>query len=178
MTLEEMEEEYKNHEVPEEIMDKLIDPFIFVMNIDDVLDELHKDESRCSKKLVSNDIKRGVNHLARYFVDVPKDLLEKEHSYLSDEIKFIHDVMGYSSRIACYAEDENYLELAKLFDFMIMNYSETISSKESRLVGLEHARNGIEYIDFRAKDKSEVLRKFMDKELKTYENYKKLEITK
>ena len=176
--LEEMEEEYLEHEVPDEIMSKLVDHFIFLINIDDVIDELHKDEVRCSKRLIVNDVKRGLKRIAGYFADVDSELVEREKKYLDDELEFVYDVMDYSSQIASATDDENYMELARLFDFMIMNYSETISSKESRLVGIERARNGIEFIDFRYRDKSKELREFMDNKLQMYQKHKELEKTK
>lgn len=176
--LDEMEEEYINHEIPDEIMSKLVDHFVFIMNIDESINALHKDEVRCSKRLLVNDVKRGVYKVAGYFADVDSELLDREKRYLEDELDFIYDVMDYSSEISNVTDEDNYLELARLFDFMVINYSEAISSKESRLIGIERARNGIEFVDFRFKDKSKELREFMDNKLQIYQKNKELEKTK
>ena len=172
-----LDEEYLNHEVPKEILPKIVNPYVLLLNIDDVVDELQKNESRYYRRLMKNGLHQRLNGLyEKLFNDsYMDDALELREKYLLDQVGFIDDTILFCSRIVEVIDEKNYLELARLFDFMTMHFASSMQAKETKLDGIDYALKGEGFIDNRFKDTSTELRVFMNKQLNGYEKQKQLE---
>ena len=171
-----LEKEYENHKIPKEISVYLIDQYAFLLNVDDTVDELEKCEGRYCRLLVRNKIRKNINSIVSSFLDYStEDIINMDERYILSIIELIHDVTDYSSRIVEYTDSDNYMEMARLFDFMILHYTNSLCAKEAKREGLKYIARGIDYMDNRVDDTSGALRIFMSNKLKKLEEIKQLE---
>ena len=170
--MDKIEIEFEEYSVPDEIISKIQDQFSLIINIDDVLQELNKQGKRVSKKVFINGL---LQDIYRTLGLDSLDLLVKDGNILSEEFDLIDQNMLYCGQIAGIVDSDNYLEIAKMFDFIMYHYANNMQNLESRREGINYARKGIGYIDNRIFDTRSEIDKFVQNRVGSYQDKKKLE---
>ena len=169
--MERIEKEFEEYVVSDEIISKIQDQYSLILNIDDVLQELNKQGKRVSKKIFINGL---VQDVYRAIGLDGLDLLVKDGNLLSEEFDLIDQNMLYCGQVAGIVDSDNYLDVARLFDFIMYHFANNMHNLESRREGINFAKRGIGYIDNRVFDTRCEIDKFVQDRVDYYQDKKKL----
>ncbi len=153
-----IEEEYKKHEVPEDLKEKMVDPYVLVLNIEDVVKRLIKEEAQILRT-------RRRNRLAQKISFFNTDILKAEDSVYNDMVKLIDENLDLLTSITELIDEDNYMELVKLVDFMVVQYLSNKEYYKSQLDGIDYATRGITYIDNRKNNNQKLVKAFVMKKI-------------
>lgn len=153
-----IEEEYKEHVVPEEVSKELTDPYSLVLNIEFFIKELEKEERRVLRR-------KRRNRLAQRVFISSKEILQEEETCYEEIVELIEELMDNYTEIAGELTEENFEEMLKLVDFLLVQYTNNKAFINGKIDSLEQAMNGITFIDNRNQDKREQVREFIKKRL-------------
>ena len=173
--MQKMEEMVEKHELSKDFIQSIDGSVSLALAIDDCLDGFNKTSSMIYNRLVGNSVHKGFNGLIGHvFSGLDSKYFELREKYLEDELLFVRDMIAISDRMINDIDDNNYLEIAKLFDFLTLQYQSNMEAKASKIDGLLYSTKGIEYIDFSKNDTSKDLIVFLHKKLSSYEKRKQL----
>ena len=165
--MEELEEKYKEHKLPEELKEEIQDPYCLIMSMDSLIEEWEKQEKSILRK-------RRKNHFFQILLG-ENELLLQEDSYLEKFLDLLEDNMDFLIEILEVITDENYLELARVVDFIVNQYVNNRGYIQGRIEGLSQSMNGFQYIDNRYSYNHEELKVFIRKILASMKKEKQLE---
>ena len=131
----EIKEQYEKHIVPDEIKEDVPDPYSLVLNIEDVVKKLEKEQSRYIRHRIKN-------HIAQKFCMHTLDILKAEDKVFVEMIEWINEVVGWLIEITSSITEENYIELTKLVDFLVAQFEQNKSYYASRMKAVEEAQRG------------------------------------
>jgi len=173
--VEKLEKEYEKHELSEEFIQSIDSSTSLVLAIDDCVDEFNKTSSKLYNRLVGNSVRKDFNGLIGHvFSRLDSKYFELREKYLEEELILVQDMIALSNRMINDIDDNNYLEIAKLFDFLTIQYESSMEAKASKIEGLFYSTKGIEYVDFSKSDTSKDLVPFLHKKLSSFEKKKQL----
>ena len=153
-----IEEEYIKHEIPEELKEKVIDPYVLVLNIDDVVKRLEKEEAQLLRR-------RKKNHIAQKFAFFTTDILRAEDEVYADMVDLVDDNLNLLIGITEIIDEDNYLELVKLVDFLVDQYLKNKEYYNSQLKVIDYATKGIVFVDNRKHNTHKMVKAFVTKKI-------------
>lgn len=156
--MKKIEDMYNEHEVPEELKEKIVDPYILVLNIEDVVKRLVKEEGQLLRT-------RRRNRLAQKISVFNKDILKTEDEIYTDMIGVIEDNLDLFTEVTEIIDEDNYQENVKLVDFMVTQYLSNKDYYNSRLKGVDYATRGITFIDNRKHNTHKMVKAFVTKKI-------------
>ena len=166
--MKKIEEAYQTHKLPEDLKEEITDPYALVLSIDSLVEEWEREEKETLRK-------RRKNHFFQKIIFGQKDILQREDSYLEQFQDLLEDNMDFTVGVLEVLTDENFLELARLVDFIVTHYIGNKGYINSRIEGLNQAMNGIRYVDNRHSYTHEELKEFVTKLLEKMKKEKQLE---
>lgn len=175
--MNELEKEYATHFLPDEIRKCLLDGTYLELNIADIQVELAKTSKKIYRDLIKNSI-AGKCKKALSIVFHKEDLervLESDADYIVELLTHVADTGELLEEIKEVITEDNYMELAKLTDFLVTKYIENFNYLQGRRSILEHSLNGIEFIDNKNEDTREQVKAFVRGKLAEYRSGKHLE---
>lgn len=163
-----IEESYNAHKLPEELKEDILDPYCLVLNIDGLVAEWEKEQKETLKK-------RRKNHIFQKIVIGGSELLQREDAYLEQYQDLLEDNMNFAVGVLEVLTEENFLELARLVDFIVTHFVGNKQHIQSKIEGLNYEIKGIHYMDNRYSYTHEELKDFVMKLLGTWKEEKQLE---
>ena len=162
--MESVKDKYSRHQIPSERLDKIHNHKELYRNMENAIDAMDRSERKIIRKLIKNDLLSEVQFFAGDVFSVPnRDLLELREDYYNQLIGLIEENINMISRMMSFLSQDNFMEIFRLFDFMVDQYAMHYRMLSSKLDGLEFAKKGIEYLDCRYPDTRDETSAFFQK---------------
>lgn len=162
-----IEEKYREHKIPEDLKEKMQDPYILVLNVDDVMKRLQSEERYTARR-------KKKNHLAQKIFRSEEELLKAEEDCYNSMLEIIDGYQDMLIGILEVLTEENFQEMVKLIDFMIVEYLNNKGNIAGRIEALNQSVAGFSYADYRYQYTYPELKEFVLKKIEEEKQKKQL----
>ena len=163
-----IEEEYKTHQLPEDIHQIIQNPYDFVLSIDNLIKKFEREQRKLVRRI-------GRNALAQKLFFADKEILAAEGEQLNTLDDIIDDNLSILVEVLEALTDDNFPELMKMVDFQVSHYLENRGYIGGRIEALCQSVNGFGYFDYRYENTHPAVKEFLTKKLEAMKKQKQLE---
>ncbi len=165
-----IEEEYKKHVVPEDLVESIENPYILILNIEDNVKELEKTEKKIIKK-------KRRNRAAQTIFLSGREVLKEEELYYDQVLELINDNIILMYNVGSVVDPENLSDMIKLIDFMVTKYTDNMAYFASLIEGLDLSMQGISFVDNSKTYSHPAVKEFVENKINALKSAKMLEKT-
>ena len=165
-----IEEEYQKHELPDDIGKTMEDPYYFVLSVDGLMKKMEREEKITARR-------RGRNRISQKIFPSERSLLQQEEDCLTQMIELLDDDMDLLTQVIETLTKENFHELVKVVDFLVVHYLENKGYIAGRIEALNQSVSGFGYVDCRFENTHPAVKEFLTKKLESMKKAKQLEKT-
>lgn len=166
--MEKIRKLYDEYQISEKLQESIPNPFYLVLGVEALI----KEWIRGGKVLAR---KKRKNRIVQKLVREPNEILKGEEECFTGMENCIEDNIDMMAEILEVLSEENFEELRKLVDFIVIRFTENQKYWQSRLESLKIALNGIQYFDPRVENQHEKVKAFVEEKLTAMKTAKQLE---
>lgn len=173
--MDSVKEQFKNHQVPEDIVKKIKDDKCACLNMESAVEALYRTEKKVYRQLIKNAFKQEIGELTESIFHVPDPrILIADEKYLNEMYALVEDTISMIEEMMPCINQDNYQELVRLLDFLVSQFTNNFQTLGRRRESLQYAKKGFGYIDGRCDDTREEVNEFFSEEIKKYKDEKQL----
>lgn len=173
--MDSIKEQFKNHQVPEDIFKKINDDRCAYLNMESAVEALYRTGKKVNRLLIKNAFKQEMGELLEPIFHVPDPrILIADEKYLNEMYALVEDTISMIEEMMPCINQDNYQELVRLLDFIVSQFKNNFQTLGRRRESLQYAKKGFGYIDGRCDDTREEVYEFFQEEIKKYKDEKQL----
>ncbi len=177
--INELEQEYSKYTRKSNYVKTLEDFLIFINIGIDSLEEQQNDSLTEIKLNCKDQLAARIRNFFLFMFQIEEVAYYTEDNQVIEEIiSYVNTYIGYYKQLMEIANEENFLELTRLVDFLSDRYNEQMDYFESRRDALEFKVKGFTFTDNSTEDNSEVVADFFNSKLNEYRSKKAVEKNK
>ena len=166
--MEEIEQEYESYVVSDDVKETIVDPFSLVLSIEIIVKKFEKVSVSIRKKKNRNKLYKMIFLGENY-------LIQEEDDCWNKVIKTIEDNTNHLTRIVEVIDEDNFIELAKLVDFMVAKYETNMEFFVARLNSINASYHGFHMVDYSKNYTHPQVMEFVERKINGLKKEKELE---